>query len=387
MLSDRPLTRAGQTGTTPAMNTNNPSRFSHALAQLAGKAARILPAELAHTVGLAGARALPWGNRAAPAPHLATRLGPLALPSPIGLAAGFDKNAQAADALLAMGFGFVEVGAVTPHPQAGNAKPRVFRLAQDRAIINRFGFNNQGMDVVADRLAHHQKRGKTGVIGVNLGANKDSDDKPGDYARVLSRLWGLADFFTVNVSSPNTPGLRDLQGGDALRAVLERVGQARATLPGTAPVLVKVAPDLTEHDMDTMASVFATPGLVDGLIVSNTTITRPESLVSRNKTQAGGLSGRPVFDMSTRVLKGFARRLAPTMPLIGVGGVEDGATAYAKIRAGACAVQLYTALVYQGPGVIARIENELAALLKADGFSQISQAIGLDIAHGPDQLD
>lgn len=360
------------------------STLAQPLLQAGSAAARLLPAETAHAAGLWGLRAMApvLGKPARTNTALTTSVAGLTIISPVGLAAGFDKNAVAIDPLLSLGFGFVEVGAVTPRAQPGNAKPRVFRLAKDKAVINRFGFNNQGMEAVAARLEARIQDGARSIVGVNLGANKDSEDKAADYAAVLSRLWGLAQFFTVNVSSPNTPGLRDLQGADALRAVLDRVGEARAGLSGEAPIFVKLAPDLDETALDHMTEVFAAHHIVDGLIVSNTTITRPDSLQSKHKTQAGGLSGRPVFDASTAALKGFAQRLASAgnaIPLIGVGGVEDGATAYAKIRAGASAVQLYTAMVYQGPAVIARIESELAALLQADGFASLKDAVGADL--------
>jgi dihydroorotate dehydrogenase len=343
--------------------------------------ARLLPPEAAHRAAVlalkAGAAGL--GAPAQGDPMLAVDLAGLRLPNPIGLAAGFDKDAEAVDGALALGFGFVEVGAVTPRPQPGNPRPRIFRLPEDRTVINRYGFNSAGVDVVARRLA--ARRGRSGIVGVNLGANKDAKDAAADFIAGLRRLWGFADFFTVNVSSPNTPGLRDLQRADALRSLLERVIAARAELAcgGTAaPLFVKLAPDLSVEQIARIAEVALAAG-VSGLIVSNTTVKRPEGLRSPWAREAGGLSGRPLFAPSTEILAEVRRATSGRLPLIGVGGVEDAATAYAKIRAGASAVQLYTALVYEGPGVVRRIVRELPALLRRDGFATLSEAVGADV--------
>lgn len=352
--------------------------INDALITIGASVARLLPAEAAHDLALLGLRAMPRAGATPVDPRLRTSLAGLTLASPVGLAAGFDKNAAAVDALLGLGFGFVEVGAVTPRPQPGNPKPRVFRLTKDRAIINRLGFNNAGMAVVAQRLEARRAAGRGGVVGVNLGANKDSADFAQDYVVVLKELWGLAEFFTVNVSSPNTPGLRNLQGADALQALLERIGEARAALSGHAPIFLKVAPDLSAEQIDDMISVLDKTHVADGLVVSNTTKTRPASFSSPHRKETGGLSGAPLFDLATRALRLFAERLDGAMPLIGVGGVEDAATAYAKIRAGASAVQLYTGLVYQGPSVIKRIENGLVQSLRLENLDGIGDAVGAD---------
>jgi len=336
-----------------------------------------LDPEDAHGLTIAGLQAgLGPRVKSVPDPILSTDLAGLALPSPIGLAAGFDKNAQAPDGMLAAGFGFVECGTVTPLPQAGNPRPRLFRLTADRAVINRMGFNNQGLEAFAGRLAHRQAHSpRKGVVGANIGANKESADRIGDYVIGLTRLWGLADYFTVNISSPNTPGLRALQTRDALEELLGRLAEARRPLPGAAPVFLKVAPDLEDGEVETILSVSAAHGLA-GIIVSNTTIARPASLTSPQAGEAGGLSGVPLMAPSTQVLARFHAANSFGLVLIGAGGVASGADAYAKIRAGAAAVQLYSALVYEGPGLAARIRRDLASLLKADGFASVTAAIG-----------
>ena len=335
---------------------------------------RLLPAETAHRAGLLALK-LGLGPRQGEPddPVLKTRLGPFDLSNPVGLAAGFDKNAEAPDALLAAGFGFVEMGAVTPRPQPGNPRPRVFRLADDHAVINRMGFNNAGLEAAVHRLA--ARRHKPGLVGVNLGANKDSEDRAQDFVTGLRALSGLAGFLTVNISSPNTPGLRDLQSADALDDLLGRVAEARTDLHQPAPVFVKVAPDIADEDIPGIVRLLAKHGL-DGLIVSNTTLARPDSLKSPHAGEAGGLSGRPLFERSTALLRLFRAEAGPDLPIIGVGGVEDGETAYAKIRDGANAIQLYSALVYGGPGLVRRIKSDLAARLKADGFASVIEAVG-----------
>lgn len=311
-------------------------------------------------------------------PLLAIRLWGLDFPNPVGLAAGFDKNAEVPDVLLRLGFGFVEVGSVTPRPQAGNPKPRLFRLAQDRAVINRMGFNNDGATAVAARLRRHQW---DGIVGVNLGKNKDTQDAATDYEKGVAELAALAGYVVINVSSPNTPGLRALQGRAPLSALVGRVRAAlNAAVPsGTPPLLLKIAPDLTEEDRQDIAQVALSGGL-DGLIVSNTTIERPEGLLSAHRSETGGLSGPPLMTLSTEVLRDMYRLTEGRLPLIGVGGIASGADAYAKIRAGASLVQLYTALVYEGPGLVSRIKTDLARLLHSDGYTSLAEAVGAD--HG-----
>lgn len=332
---------------------------------------RLLPPEMSHTVSLLVLRAgLGLRDQTVPDPILQTHLAGLDLPNPIGLAAGYDKNAQVPDTLLRMGFGFVECGAVTPRPQPGNPKPRLFRLSKDRAVINRMGFNNDGLAQIATRL--RARAGRAGIVGMNLGANKASDDKTADYVESVRALAGLASFFTVNISSPNTPGLRALQSRDALDALLSRVMAAR----GAEPVFLKVAPDLADEDLADISAAVS-EWKIDALIVSNTTIERADSLMSKDCGETGGLSGRPLFGRSTALLADF-HRILPNTPLIGVGGVECADTAYAKIRAGATAVQLYSALVYKGPGLIPQIKQGLALRLKADGFASVANAVGVD---------
>ncbi len=350
----------------------------------AAKAARLLPPETAHRLGVRGA-ALAARLGLAPKSRdpddeiLSTTLAGVKLPNPVGLAAGFDKDAEAFDAMLRLGFGFVECGTVTPRPQPGNPRPRLFRLPADRAVVNRFGFNSRGLETFARRL--RPDRPRAGVLGANLGANKDSADRAADYVAGLKALWGRADYFTINVSSPNTPGLRDLQGRAALGDLLARLADVRAGLAGNAPappLFVKVAPDLDDDAVAAIADAARASG-VDALIVSNTTVSRPSSLHGRAADEAGGLSGRPLFGLSTRMLKRFRQATGGRIALIGVGGVEDGDTAYAKIRAGASAVQLYTALVYEGPGLVRRIKAELAERLRRDGYASVAEAVGVDI--------
>jgi dihydroorotate dehydrogenase len=296
--------------------------------------------------------------------------------NPIGTAAGFDKNAEAVQAALAHGFGFAEIGTVTPRPQPGNPKPRLFRLTADGAVINRMGFNNDGLDAVLLRL---KDRPRSGIVGINIGKNKDSEDAVADYVTGVTKAAPSADFLVLNVSSPNTPGLRGLQEKGALSALLSAAIGARDTFDPAQrpPLLVKVAPDLTDGEIADIAEVCLSAG-VDGIVATNTTNSRPPSLQSAAAGETGGLSGRPLFDLSTRVLGRIYKLTEGNIPLIGVGGVTNGADAYAKIRAGASLVQVYTAMVFQGPGIATRIKRELAELLRRDGFDDVSQAVGAD---------
>ncbi|WP_299986286.1 quinone-dependent dihydroorotate dehydrogenase [uncultured Ruegeria sp.] len=331
-----------------------------------------LDPEVAHGLSI---KALKSGLAPSPGPvtseRLKTQVAGLDLPNPVGLAAGFDKNGEVLGPLSRAGFGFVEVGAVTPRPQPGNPKPRLFRLTEDRAAINRFGFNNEGMDVMAARLAH---RPKDAVIGLNLGANKDSDDRPGDFAKVLAHCAAYLDFATVNVSSPNTEKLRDLQGKAALSALLSGVINTRNALPRPLPVFLKIAPDLTEAELQDIAEVARETG-VDAVIATNTTLSR-EGLHSPDKDQAGGLSGAPLFEKSTRILARLSELTNGDIPLIGVGGISTAEQAYAKICAGASAVQFYTAMVYGGISLAAEIASGLDRLLARDGYTSVAQAVG-----------
>ena len=338
---------------------------------------RRLPAERAHvtTVKLLRAGFGPKGG-VITSDLLKTSVGGLDLPNPVGLAAGFDKDCDVPDAMLAAGFGFVECGTVTPRPQVGNAKPRLFRLVEDDAVINRMGFNNRGLDHFSDRL--QARSGKGGIVGANLGANKDSEDRAADYVTGLTRLWGHADYFTINISSPNTPGLRKLQGADEMEDLLGRIAETRTALTGDGtgvPIFLKVAPDVELSQIERIVEQARTYGM-NAIIVSNTTLDRPESLQSGHRGEGGGLSGQPLFKKSTQVLAEFARAANGTIDLIGVGGIGNGAQAYAKIKAGAKAVQLYSALVYHGPGLVAEICADLEARLKADGFKTIGEAVG-----------
>ena len=308
-------------------------------------------------------------------PRLKTTLAGLDLPNPVGLAAGFDKNATAVAPLMQSGFGFLELGAATPLPQPGNPKPRLFRLTEDRAAINRFGFNNDGAEAIATRMAARPK----GVpVGINLGANKASEDRAADFARVLAACGPHADFATVNVSSPNTERLRDLQGKAALAALLDGVMETRDTLERRIPIFLKIAPDLTEGDLADIAEVSLASG-VDGVIATNTTLAR-DNLRSAHYKEQGGLSGAPLFERSTRVLALLSALTGPRLPLIGVGGVGSAEDAYAKIRAGASAVQLYTAMVYEGISLVPRLARDLDALLARDGFESVADAVGTDRA-------
>jgi len=333
---------------------------------------RQLPAETAHraTLKLAAAAGPLFPTPAPDDARLAVSAFGLNFPNPVGLAAGFDKNADVPDAMGKFGFGFVECGTVTPRPQAGNPLPRLFRLSEDGAVINRMGFNNEGSLEAAKNLGH--RKGK-GIVGINIGANKDSEDRIADYARGFAVLAPLADYVTVNVSSPNTPGLRGLQNREELTRLLDAMIQARAK-GGYKPILLKIAPDLDAHALDEIAQVVRASG-IEGLIVSNTTIARPP-LKSAHAGETGGLSGRPLLAPSTLVLAQMHQRLGGAVTLIGVGGIASGEDAYAKIRAGASLVQLYTALAFHGPGLVGRIKRELLACLARDGFAKLTDAVG-----------
>jgi dihydroorotate dehydrogenase len=342
----------------------------------AARILRLLPPEPAHRLTICLARNFsfllpninPDDNR------LGVEAFGLHFSSPIGLAAGFDKDAEVIDAMLRFGFGFVECGTVTPKPQPGNPKPRLFRLGEDRAVINRMGFNNHGIESAARRLA---RRKRNGIVGINIGANKDAVDRIADYALGFERLAVFADYVTVNVSSPNTPGLRGLQHRDDLERLLNVLTEARARGGLHKPLLLKIAPDLDEPALDDIAEVVLESG-IEGLIVSNTTVARPPSLRSANAKEAGGLSGAPLFGPSTKLLRQMRKRVGDRIVLIGAGGISSGADAYAKIRAGASLVQLYTALAYEGPGLVARITRELLECVLRDGYSRVANAVGVD---------
>lgn len=344
-----------------------------ALHKLALPALHLLPPEAAHGMALKALR-LGLGPSHGPitSSRLATHVAGLALPNPIGLAAGFDKNAVAVEPLLRAGFGFIEVGAATPRPQPGNPKPRLFRLTPDAAAINRFGFNNAGMDTIAGRLA----RPHSGLVGINLGANKDSENRAEDFARVLARIGPNVDFATVNVSSPNTERLRDLQGKAALTALLTGVMDARTALTAPLPVFLKIAPDLDDIALGEIVEVALETG-ISGIIATNTTLSR-EGLQSAHAAQAGGLSGQPLFEPSTRVLARLSQLTQGALPLIGVGGISTPEQAFAKVLAGASAVQLYTALVYKGIGLAADLAHGLDALMAQNGIANIADAVGTD---------
>jgi dihydroorotate dehydrogenase len=335
------------------------------------KALHQIDPEAAHGLAI---KALQMGMAHAPgtltSPRLKTTFAGLDLSNPVGLAAGFDKNATALDGLAKAGFGFFEVGAATPRPQPGNPKPRLFRLSEDRAAINRFGFNNEGMDAIAARLAN---RPKNAVIGLNLGANKDSEDRASDFAKVLAHCGAHLDFATVNVSSPNTEKLRDLQGKAALSALLSGVMETRDALARPIPVFLKIAPDLSDAEIAEIAEV-AVESRLDAVITTNTTLDR-KGLASKHRDEMGGLSGAPLFTKSTRVLARLSQLTDGQMPLIGVGGICNAQDAYDKICAGASVVQLYTALVYGGLSLVEDIVRGLDVLLEQDGFSNVAEAV------------
>lgn len=335
-----------------------------------------LDAERAHDLTIRALATLPLRTPTVDDPCLAVEVLGRTFPNPVGLAAGFDKGARVPDALLGLGFGFVEVGGVVPRPQPGNPKPRVFRLPGDRAVINRFGLNSEGLDVVTSRL--RARSGRPGIVGVNIGANKESADRLADYAACTAALVPHVSFVTVNVSSPNTPGLRDLQGEAFLDELLARVVDARNEAGSRAAILLKIAPDMTLDALDAICATAQRRG-VEALVVSNTTIDRPTSLretaVAR---ETGGLSGRPLFVPATRMLAQAWLRLGGAIPLVGVGGVDSAEAAWTKILAGASLVQLYSALVYDGPGLVERIKRGLAERVRAERASSIADFVGRD---------
>ena len=347
-----------------------------------------LPPETAHRLTLMGLAAGLGGHPRAPDPAiLGQRLWGMDFSNPIGIAAGFDKDALVPEALLRLGFGFVEIGTVTPRPQPGNPKPRLFRLEADGALINRMGFNSCGLDRLVARL--RTRRRAAGIVGINVGKNRDSTDAVADYAVGVRRGAPLADYLVVNVSSPNTPGLRDLQTRAALEELLRGVLDARAELGARPPLLVKIAPDLSPEERADIAAVALGSG-IDGIVVSNTTVARPPGLRSPHAAEAGGLSGRPLFAPSTALLGEMYRLTEGRLPLVAAGGVAHAADAYAKIRAGASLVQLYTALVFAGPALLGQIKTGLADLLRRDGFRSLAAAVGADhakLATGVDHPD
>ena len=339
-----------------------------------------LPPEAAHSIALKVLQFGLFSHKAKRDPSaLSQQCFGLDFLNPVGLAAGFDKNASVVPALLKHGFGAVEVGTITPKPQKGNKRPRVFRLREDSAVINRLGFNNEGLENAAQRLAKIYPH--TGIVGANIGPNRDSDDPIEDYRICFMRLAPLVDYLVVNISSPNTPGLRAWQGKNNLSRLVSTLQDKRASLisskGGSIPLLIKLAPDIDEQSRADIASV-AVKCKVDGLLISNTTVKRPASLTSIKKQEPGGLSGRPLFKTSTNILADMYRRVNGEIPLVGIGGVSSGEDAYIKIRAGAALVQLYTALIYKGPQLVDNIKTSLAEHLANDGFKNITAAIGID---------
>ncbi|KIZ37488.1 MULTISPECIES: quinone-dependent dihydroorotate dehydrogenase [Rhodopseudomonas] len=340
---------------------------------------RWLDPEDAHRLAIQGLRLLPQFRPPLDDPKLAMRAFGLNFPNPVGIAAGFDKNAEAPDAMLRLGFGFVEIGTVTPLPQSGNPRPRLFRLERDEAIVNRMGFNNDGAEIVLRRLAARAQL--PGIVGVNVGANKDSDDRVADYVKLIETFAPVASYFTVNVSSPNTPGLRNLQQAAALDDLLAKVIEARERVrqnAGDTPVLLKIAPDLTLTELDDVVHI-ARSRRVDGMIVANTTLARPPTLRERTRaTEQGGLSGRPLFRLSTRMVAETFVRAEGAFPLIGVGGIDSGGAALTKIRAGASLIQVYSSLVYKGLGLVESIKADLASTLLRTGRDSLSEIVGAD---------
>ncbi len=344
-----------------------------ALARMTTRALALLPPETAHDVALTALSHLGASGRSADHdPSLAIHVAGVRFPNPLALAAGFDKSARAVAALHALGFGAVEIGAVTPRPQSGNPKPRLFRLPRDKALINRFGFNNDGAAAIAARLA---RLGDGGAIGVNLGANKDSEDRPADFAGVYDALAPFVDYAVVNVSSPNTPGLRELQGVDAIGEIMMRLRKVRRA--ADPPVFLKLAPDLTDEDLADLADAFGGWDLA-GLVLANTTTARPSTLQSAAAHEQGGLSGRPLKARALEMLRFFRKRLGSDAALMSVGGLETPDDAYERLRAGASIVQAYTAFIYSGPGWPRDVLTGLTERLKADGFQTVADAVGVE---------
>ena len=342
---------------------------------------RKLDPEQAHRLAIKGLRSVPMPRAKPDSPKLAARFFGLDFPNPVGIAAGFDKNAEVPDALLRLGFGFVEIGSVTPLPQPGNPRPRLFRLEQDSGIINRFGFNSDGAEVVLGHLMARRERG--GIVGVNLGANKNSADRTADYVTLIEAFAQVASYFTVNISSPNTPGLRNLQQASALDDLLARVVEARNSTPaeaGPVPLLLKISPDLTLGELDDVVHIARVRG-IDGMIVSNTTLARPASLRERGLAlEQGGLSGRPLQRLSTHMVAETYVRVEGAFPLIGVGGIDSGGAALMKIRAGASLIQVYSSLVYKGLGLVEAIKTDLLSTLRRTGRDSLSEIVGADAA-------
>ena len=351
------------------------------LESLARPLLRMLDAEDAHRLAINALKLPPFVKLVAEDPRLAVRAFGLNFPNPVGMAAGFDKHAEVPDALLKLGFGFVEVGTVTPLPQSGNPRPRLFRLDRDESVINRLGFNSEGAAAVLRRLAARANQG--GIVGVNIGANRDSTDRIADYVRLIETFAPVASYFSVNISSPNTPGLRDLQQGKMLDDLLGRIVDARTRVSreaGTTPVLIKIAPDLALGDLDDVVAA-ARSHRVDGMIVGNTTVARPQALRDRAAArEAGGLSGRPLFALATRMLAETYVRVEGAFPLVGVGGIDSGEAALAKIRAGACLIELYSALVFHGLRLVATIKSELSDAVRREGRTSIDELVGTDAA-------
>ncbi|HRE20390.1 MAG TPA: quinone-dependent dihydroorotate dehydrogenase [Rhabdaerophilum sp.] len=343
------------------------------LFSLFSPALRFVDPEIAHDLAIAALERAPLPACGDDDARLAVSAFGVDFANPVGIAAGFDKNARVPDALMRLGFGFVEIGGVTLRPQPGNPKPRVFRLASDQAVINRYGLNSDGAEKVGLRLAARERKG---ILGINLGANKDSADRIADYVELYRRLGGLAEFVTLNVSSPNTPGLRDLQGRDFLDELLARVLDCRASSGGDARILLKIAPDIDDVQLDDIVSVARSRG-IDGMIVSNTTIARPESLAEKTlATEIGGLSGKPLFRPSTIMLAKAYQRVEHQFPLIGVGGISSGEDAVTKIAAGAHLVQLYSALVFRGPALIAEIKEAILRAMVREKASSVAELVG-----------
>jgi dihydroorotate dehydrogenase len=342
---------------------------------------RWLDAEDAHRLAIQGLKLLPAIRPRVDDSKLAVRAFGLNFPNPVGMAAGFDKNAEAPDALLRLGFGFVEIGSVTPKPQSGNPRPRLFRLERDEAVINRMGFNNDGAEAVLRRLASRANQG--GIVGVNIGANRDSPDRVADYVQQIEMFAPVASYFTVNISSPNTPGLRNLQQAAQLDDLLAKVIETRDRVrekAGDTPVLLKIAPDLSLAELDDIVHI-ARSRRVDGMIVANTTVARPSHLrESERAREQGGLSGRPLYRLATRMVAETYVRAEGAFPLVGVGGIDSGGAALTRIRAGASLIQLYSPLIYKGLGLVEDIKRDLASTLLRTGRESLSEIVGADAA-------